>query len=105
MQLGQAAQRFAIGVVVPRALLMEQARSLLWTIVGLGMTAAVVLSPALLVLLRRQVVGPLSEAVTVAHDIAAGKLDGRIDVSRRDEIGTLPGDAIDAGQPARTDRA
>ena len=89
MQVGKAEQRFAIGVIVPRTLLMEQARSLMWLVVGVGLAAASVLCLALFLLLRRQVVTPLSRAVTFANEIAAGKLDSRIEVRSRDEIGTL----------------
>ncbi|MBD9368267.1 methyl-accepting chemotaxis protein [Xanthomonas sp. XNM01] len=89
MQVGSTAQRFAMGVIVPHALLMQQARSLLWLLVLVGLGAAVVLSVALSLLLRRQVVRPLSQAAAVADDIANGTLDTRIDASRGDEIGDL----------------
>jgi methyl-accepting chemotaxis protein len=36
LKIGNAGQNFAFGVVVPRSLLMQQARVLLWTIIGVG---------------------------------------------------------------------
>ena len=89
IQIGDTAQRFALGVVVPQALLTRQAHVLLYIVAAVGLLAALVLCVALFVLLRRQVVLPLATAAGVADDIAHGKLDGRIEVTRRDEIGTL----------------
>jgi methyl-accepting chemotaxis protein len=40
-------------------------------------------------LLARYLAGSMREAVGVAHDVAGGKLDSRIDTSRQDEIGDL----------------
>ncbi|MGS1079449.1 methyl-accepting chemotaxis protein [Pseudoxanthomonas beigongshangi] len=91
LQIGQATQRFALGVVVPRSLLMQQARSLLFTIMVVGLIAAGVLCSALYVLMRRQVLKPLAEAVRVSHAIAEGRLDNRIQQDRSDELGQLQG--------------
>ncbi|MEB1527935.1 methyl-accepting chemotaxis protein [Xanthomonas campestris pv. campestris] len=91
LQIGQAQERFALGVVVPRAVLMAQARSLLWTIVAVGLCAALLLSGGLYVLLRRLVVKPLADAVEVSGAVAAGRLDSRIQYPRNDELGRLFG--------------
>ncbi len=89
LQIGEAQERFALGVVVPRAVLMREARAVLWTVVVVGALGAVLLCGAVFWLLRRQVARPLADAVRVADDIARGKLDSEIDASGRDEVGTL----------------
>jgi len=89
IKVGDAAQHFALGVIVPQSLLTRQADVLLYIVAAVGLLAALALCTALFVLLRRQVVLPLAAAAGVANDIAHGKLDGRIDTTRQDEIGTL----------------
>ncbi|RRN80250.1 methyl-accepting chemotaxis protein [Pseudoxanthomonas sp. SGD-10] len=89
LKIGNAPQVFAFGIVVPRALLMEQARALLWTIVVAGVVAALLLCGALYFLLRRFVFVPLDEAVRISDGIAAGKLDTDIRIGRDDEMGAL----------------
>jgi len=89
LQIGTAQERFVLGVVVPRAVLMREARAVLWTVVVVGVLGAALLCAAVFWLLRRQVSAPLSGAVRVADDIANGKLDSVIDGGRDDEIGTL----------------
>ncbi|OAX66625.1 chemotaxis protein [Xanthomonas translucens pv. arrhenatheri] len=91
LQIGQAQERFALGVVVPRALLMAQARSLLWTIIAVGLCAALLLSGSLYILLQRLVVKPLASAVEVSGAVASGRLDSRIKYRRNDELGRLFG--------------
>ncbi|WP_167394560.1 methyl-accepting chemotaxis protein [Xanthomonas codiaei] len=91
LQIGKAQERFALGVVVPYAAIMQQAHRLLLTILLVGLGSAVVLSGALFLLLRRQVVRPLESAVGVADAIASGKLDNHIAVQRQDEVGRLMG--------------
>ena len=91
LQIGQAAQRFALGVVVPRSLLMQQAHSLLLTIMLVGLLASTVLCVALFLLIRRQVTKPLAEAVRISDAIAEGRLDNRIAQDREDELGQLQG--------------
>ncbi|GGD41655.1 methyl-accepting chemotaxis protein [Pseudoxanthomonas indica] len=91
LKIGRAEQRFALGVVVPTAVVMAQARTLLWTILLVGMVAAAVLCAALYVLVRRQVLQPLAEAVRVSDAIAEGKLDHRILHRSQDEMGNLMG--------------
>jgi len=89
LKIGNAEQSFAFGVVVPRALLMQQARALLWTIIIVGVLAALLLCGALYLLLRRFVFTPLNDAVKISDNIAAGKLDNHISAQRDDELGTL----------------
>ena len=89
LKIGNAEQTFAFGVVVPRALLMQQARALLWTIIVVGIVAALLLCGALFLLLRRFVFTPLNQAVALSDNIAAGKLDNAVSVQRDDELGTL----------------
>ncbi|UYC10297.1 methyl-accepting chemotaxis protein [Xanthomonas sp. CFBP 8445] len=91
LQIGQAQERFALGVAVPKAVLMAQARNLLWTIVAVGLCAALLLSGGLYLLLRRLVVKPLASAVEVSSAVAAGRLDSRIQYARNDELGQLLG--------------
>ncbi|MGE8288421.1 MAG: methyl-accepting chemotaxis protein [Stenotrophomonas sp.] len=55
-----------------------------------GMLAAALALAALLGwAIIRAIMAPLGEAVRVADDVSAGKLDRRIDASRRDEVGML----------------
>ncbi|MCW4472659.1 methyl-accepting chemotaxis protein [Xanthomonas sp. H13-6] len=89
LKIGNAEQAFALGVVVPRELLMQQAHALLWTIILVGLVAASVLCLALFLLLRKLVFKPLTEAVKVSDAIAAGRLDNTIRHERDDELGTL----------------
>ncbi|KAB7771937.1 chemotaxis protein [Xanthomonas maliensis] len=91
LRIGKAQERFALGVLVPHAAIMQQAHHLLWTILLVGLGSAVALSTALFVLLRRQVVRPLDAAARVATAIASGTLDNQIVVRRRDEVGHLMG--------------
>ncbi|MBO9828195.1 HAMP domain-containing protein [Xanthomonas sp. A2111] len=91
LQIGQAQERFALGVAVPKAVLMAQARNLLWTIMAVGLCAALLLSGGLYLLLRRLVVKPLASAVEVSSAVAAGRLDSRIQYRRNDELGQLLG--------------
>ena len=62
LQIGTAAERFALGVVVPRAVLMREARAVLWTVVAVGALGAALLCGAVFWLLRRQVSVPLAGA-------------------------------------------
>ncbi|WP_303749793.1 methyl-accepting chemotaxis protein [Stenotrophomonas pigmentata] len=62
-------------------------RSLIAIAIGLGL--ALLLAAALGWAIIRAIMLPLAEAVRVADDVAAGKLDRRIDASRRDEVGML----------------
>ncbi|MDQ7761452.1 methyl-accepting chemotaxis protein [Xanthomonas sontii] len=91
LQIGQAQERFALGVAVPKAVLMAQARNLLWTIAAVGLCAALLLSGGLYLLLRRLVVKPLASAVEVSSAVAGGRLDSRIQYTRNDELGQLLG--------------
>ncbi len=62
-------------------------RSLL-TVFGV-LTLALVLAALLGWAIIRAIMVPLEEAVRVADDVSVGKLDRRIDTSRRDEVGKL----------------
>ncbi|WP_295949183.1 methyl-accepting chemotaxis protein [uncultured Xanthomonas sp.] len=89
LKIGDAPQTFALGVSVPYALVMAKARALLWTIVAVGLLSALLLSGALYLLLRRQVLDPLAEAVRVSSAVAAGRLDSQVRHRRDDELGQL----------------
>ena len=91
LQVGEAQQRFALGVVVPRSVVMAQARSLLWTIALVGVLAAMLLCGALYMLVRKQVLQPLAQAVRMSDAIAEGRLDSRVTHTRQDEFGELVG--------------
>ncbi|MQP77439.1 HAMP domain-containing protein, partial [Stenotrophomonas sp. MYb238] len=54
-----------------------------------GMALALALAALLGWAIIRSITLPLGEAVRVADDVSAGKLDRRIDTSRRDEVGQL----------------
>ncbi|WP_164281233.1 methyl-accepting chemotaxis protein [Stenotrophomonas indicatrix] len=89
LQVGDAPQRFALGVVVPHAVIIAQARELLWIILLVGVVAALVLSGGVYVLLQRLAVRPLAQAVRIAGDVAAGKLDTAMPAPGNDEVGRL----------------
>ncbi|WAC63828.1 methyl-accepting chemotaxis protein [Pseudoxanthomonas sp. SL93] len=54
-----------------------------------GMIGLTLLAIGLGWVIARAIVTPVGEAVRVANDVSAGKLDGRIDTSRKDEVGQL----------------
>jgi methyl-accepting chemotaxis protein len=54
-----------------------------------GMIGLTLLAIGLGWVIARAIVKPVDEAVRVANDVSAGKLDGRIDTSRKDEVGQL----------------
>ena len=89
LRIGGSQERFALGVIVPYALITEQARSLLWIILGVGLGAALVLSASVYVLLRRQAIRPLADAVRLSADVAEGRLDTPLPPPRDDEVGRL----------------
>ncbi|KAF1014945.1 MAG: Methyl-accepting chemotaxis protein IV [Stenotrophomonas maltophilia] len=89
LRVGDALQRFALGVVVPHAVIIAQARQLLWTILLVGVIAALVLSAGVYLLLQRLAVRPLAQAVRIAGDVAAGKLDTALPARGNDEVGRL----------------
>ncbi|WP_210131114.1 methyl-accepting chemotaxis protein [Stenotrophomonas rhizophila] len=89
LRIGGSEERFALGVIVPYALITEQARSLLWIILGVGLGAALVLSASVYVLLRRQAIRPLADAVRLLADVAEGRLDTPLPPPRDDEVGRL----------------
>ena len=62
---------------MPHAVIVSEARQLLWLTLLVGVIAALTLSAGVYVLLRRLAIRPLAEAVRVAGDVAAGKLDTR----------------------------
>jgi len=55
----------------------------------IGLAVALLLAAALGWAIIRAIMVPLADAVRVADDVAAGKLDRRIDTARRDEVGKL----------------
>ncbi|MCF7751698.1 HAMP domain-containing protein [Bacillus subtilis subsp. subtilis] len=89
LRIGNSQERFALGVVVPHALITAQARALLWIILAVGLGAALVLSVSVYVLLRRQAIRPLAEAVRLSADVAEGRLDTALPPPRNDEVGRL----------------
>ena len=91
LHFGSARERFALGVVVPHAVIVAKARQLLWITVVVGVLAALVLGLGVYVLLRRLVVRPLGQAVRIADDVAQGKLDTPMPKRGNDEVGRLLG--------------
>ena len=89
LRVGESNRRFALGVLVPRALLTAQARSQLMLVVLIGLLAAVALCAGLYLLLRNLVLRPLGEAVRVSVDVAKGNLDTQIPQLGNDELGQL----------------
>ncbi|WMJ69083.1 methyl-accepting chemotaxis protein [Stenotrophomonas sp. 24(2023)] len=58
-------------------------------LMAIALLGGAVLGLVLVWLFARALVGSVRGAVSVANDVAGGKLDGHIDVSRKDEVGEL----------------
>ena len=89
LRVGESNRRFALGVLVPRALLTAQARSQLVLVVLIGLLAAAALCAGLYLVLRQLVLRPLAEAVRVSGDVADGRLDTHIPQVGNNELGRL----------------
>ena len=89
LRIGGSQEHFALGVSVPHALITAQARALLWIILAVGLGAALVLSGSVYVLLRRQAIRPLADAVRLSAEVAEGRLDTPLPPARNDEVGRL----------------
>ncbi|MEG0194747.1 MAG: MCP four helix bundle domain-containing protein, partial [Stenotrophomonas sp.] len=59
------------------------------TLTIIALLGGAALGLVLVYLFARSLVGSMRGAVSVANDVAGGKLDGHIDVSRKDEVGDL----------------
>jgi len=59
------------------------------TLTVITLLGGAALGLVLVYLFARSLVGSMRGAVSVANDVASGKLDGHIDVSRKDEVGDL----------------
>ncbi|MDR7071020.1 HAMP domain-containing protein, partial [Pseudoxanthomonas japonensis] len=81
--------KWALVAVEPRANVLASSRALTIAIVALSLAALVVIGVLTSMGVRRVVSRPLRAAVAIAEDVAAGKLDGRIDTGRHDEVGQL----------------
>ncbi|NCT70283.1 MAG: HAMP domain-containing protein [Xanthomonadaceae bacterium] len=81
--------KWALVAVEPRDNVLAASRSLTVAILALSLLALVVIGVLTAVGVRRVVSLPLRSAVAIAKDVAAGRLDGRIETSRADEVGQL----------------
>ena len=81
--------KWALVAVEPRDNVLAASRSLTVAILALSLLALVVIGVLTAVGVRRVVSRPLRSAVAIAKDVAAGRLDGRIETSRADEVGQL----------------
>jgi len=81
--------KWALVAVEPRATVLASSHALTIAIVALSVLALVVIGVLTAIGVRRVVSRPLRSAVAIAEDVAAGRLDGRIDTSRQDEVGQL----------------
>lgn len=79
---------WAVWVGLPRATLFASARELFRRMVGLAIVVVLIAAVAIAFLSAR-VTGPLTELVRAAEALAAGDLDRRVTLHRRDEIGQL----------------
>ncbi|MET4615363.1 methyl-accepting chemotaxis protein [Stenotrophomonas sp. 2619] len=59
------------------------------TLTVIALLGGAALGLVLVYLFARSLVGSMRGAVSVANDVAGGKLDGHIDVTRKDEVGDL----------------
>ncbi|MEL1264230.1 Cache 3/Cache 2 fusion domain-containing protein [Pseudoxanthomonas putridarboris] len=81
--------KWALVAVEPRSTIIASTRTLTWHIALLSLLALLAISAATWFAVRRMASRPLQEAVRIADDVSAGKLDGKIDTSRQDEVGQL----------------
>ncbi|WP_299343698.1 Cache 3/Cache 2 fusion domain-containing protein [uncultured Pseudoxanthomonas sp.] len=81
--------KWALVAVEPRDTVLASSHALTIAIVGLSVLALAVIGVLTAIGVRRVVSRPLRSAVAIAEDVAAGRLDGRIDTSRQDEVGQL----------------
>ena len=97
LRVGESNRRFALGVLVPRALLTAQARSQLVLVVLIGLLAAVALCAGLYLVLRQLVLRPLAEAVRVSGDVADGRLETQIPQVGNNELGAFGSEPLSKG--------
>ncbi|MBD9467547.1 Cache 3/Cache 2 fusion domain-containing protein [Pseudoxanthomonas sp. PXM01] len=81
--------KWALVAVEPRDNVLAASHALMIAIVSLSLLALLVIGVLTALGVRRVVSRPLRAAVAIAEDVAAGRLDGRIDTSRSDEVGQL----------------
>jgi methyl-accepting chemotaxis protein len=72
-----------------RSILMDDSKSTAFTILVVGGLAAAILAILIATLLTKTITGRLSQAVTLARNIADGRLDNKIEVAGNDEVSTL----------------
>lgn len=94
VSIGDANDRFALGISVPKDRLLIGARSIRDVVILVGAIFVLVVVTALIAILRRLVAKRLSEAVSTVEALAAGRLDVSIVRDGPDEIGQL-GRALD----------
>lgn len=69
--------------------------------IGIMVSAALLFSAALALVLYRRITGPLNKVLDASRDIARGNLDRRISIHSRDEIGELAGSINDMADRLR----
>jgi methyl-accepting chemotaxis protein len=81
--------KWALVAVEPRSTVLASSHALTVIILLLSLLALAVIATLTWLGVRRVVSRPLRGAVAIAEEVAAGKLDTRIDTSRHDEVGQL----------------
>jgi methyl-accepting chemotaxis protein len=81
--------QWAVLGVEPESSVTAVLQSLMWKILLIALVALVVVMTAVVLVVRALVARPLHVAVQVASDVAEGRLDGRIEIQRQDEVGSL----------------
>ncbi|RXQ98411.1 Cache 3/Cache 2 fusion domain-containing protein, partial [Pseudoxanthomonas composti] len=81
--------QWAVLGVEPESTVTAVLRGLMWKILLTALVALVVVMTTVVLVVRALVTRPLRVAVQVASDVAEGRLDGRIEVQREDEVGRL----------------
>jgi methyl-accepting chemotaxis protein len=88
VEIGFSGTRWLVNVNIPKAELLAESRALVRLLI-IAAIAAVAVTVGAMFLISRSITGPLVRAVDYAQVVAGGDFTRRLDIRRRDELGTL----------------